>query len=1106
MPLNLGDTGSFPVVDALPVSGVIGQHAVLKADGRAYQWNPFTGAWEQLGTGAGGGAGLETTPIGTILSYAGAIVPSGYLACDGSLVSRTAYASLFQAIGTAYGAGDGSTTFALPDLRGRVSMGAGAGLGEGSSGAAGTTPAGTVLSTRARGEWGGSENHLLTGAQSGTSVHGHTSPAHSHAIVGDYQDFANGYYVPSVRQPYNGAVATTTAGGTTAVAVTINNSAAANASAAHPNVQPFVVTNYMIKAAPQPSGQQLALAQNVVPTCQLFKSGHSIASPVWTAISFNDPTSEVVDTDGMHESVTNPTRITIRTPGMYLLTGWATDGTTTAGQRTQSRWVAIRVNGADIIYHNDYWPAQDGAHGISASIVAKLNAGDYVELAVYAGLAFTSAWNGRLSAVWMGSAQGIVGEQPTSFCRVKRSASLSLSTGAWTAVPFDQEVTDTDNMHDTVTNSSRVTIRTPGVYQIVGRAIPVVNATGIRGLALYVNGAAIAENEEQPTSAAGHGMDVTHTVALNAGDYVELFAYQSSGGALNLSVPELSVAMTGTSAKAVVPTAQAYRATVQSIPASSTFTKVTFENTEANNDSMWASGAPTRLTVNTPGTYMVRGNLWFNTAIIGSYASAMIQKNNNQYVARQDLQSTAAGSARAIQISAILDLAAGDYLELVALNGSNAAVNLDSQGQAGGYSARFELVKVASTGPTPENAPTATPIETTHLIGATGEPAMQNGAVHLDSGTAVPGAGRNVSFRKDAQGKVRFQGVMKSGANGTTVFTLPPGYRPTLSDVSQMVYASGGAAAISVFSDGRVVLSNLVGLVTTWAYLDGVEFDTMTVTSLYTGPKGDPAPAPIFVKARRTVNATLTPSGYQKITFDQETVDNSNAWDGSGKFQPNKAGWYRISAGAVAGTAAVGQGFWVYIVKNSTGNWPTTGECIAQEGEYTSVASSIENSITGSTYLNGTTDFIEIYVWTHAAGWTLSSAPGQTWFEAEEIGPSVKDPATLDPWHSIGAPGEPAFTNAWVNYGAPFNTAGFWKDPNGVVHLRGLIMNGTAGVPIFTLPVGYRPAGQELLSVVANVGGARVDVRTDGTIIVNSYFSGGTNAFMSLDGITFKAA
>src|SRR4029078_10541551 len=107
MPLNLGDTGWFPVVDALPVSGVIGQHAVLKADGRAYQWNPFTGAWEQLGTGAGGGAGLRPTPMTTLLSAAGAIVPSGSLACDGSLVSRTAYASLFQAIGTAYGAGDG---------------------------------------------------------------------------------------------------------------------------------------------------------------------------------------------------------------------------------------------------------------------------------------------------------------------------------------------------------------------------------------------------------------------------------------------------------------------------------------------------------------------------------------------------------------------------------------------------------------------------------------------------------------------------------------------------------------------------------------------------------------------------------------------------------------------------------------------------------------------------------------------------------------------------------------------------------------------------------------------------------------------------------------
>ena len=62
-------------------------------------------------------------PAGTIVSYAGASVPSGWLLCNGANVSRTTYANLFRAIGTKWGAGDGSTTFALPDSDGRVLQG-----------------------------------------------------------------------------------------------------------------------------------------------------------------------------------------------------------------------------------------------------------------------------------------------------------------------------------------------------------------------------------------------------------------------------------------------------------------------------------------------------------------------------------------------------------------------------------------------------------------------------------------------------------------------------------------------------------------------------------------------------------------------------------------------------------------------------------------------------------------------------------------------------------------------------------------------------------------------------------------------------------------------
>lgn len=62
-------------------------------------------------------------PIGTMLDYAGTTAPSGFLLCYGQTISRTTYKDLFGIIGTIYGSGDGSTTFNLPDCRGRVSAG-----------------------------------------------------------------------------------------------------------------------------------------------------------------------------------------------------------------------------------------------------------------------------------------------------------------------------------------------------------------------------------------------------------------------------------------------------------------------------------------------------------------------------------------------------------------------------------------------------------------------------------------------------------------------------------------------------------------------------------------------------------------------------------------------------------------------------------------------------------------------------------------------------------------------------------------------------------------------------------------------------------------------
>ena len=69
----------------------------------------------------------SSMPIGALLDYAGAVAPSGWILCDGRTISRTTYSGLFAVIGITFGAGDGSTTFAVPDCRGRITVGVGTG-------------------------------------------------------------------------------------------------------------------------------------------------------------------------------------------------------------------------------------------------------------------------------------------------------------------------------------------------------------------------------------------------------------------------------------------------------------------------------------------------------------------------------------------------------------------------------------------------------------------------------------------------------------------------------------------------------------------------------------------------------------------------------------------------------------------------------------------------------------------------------------------------------------------------------------------------------------------------------------------------------------------
>lgn len=231
---------------------------------------------------------LEVFPKGMIVPFAGAsaTVPTGWLLCDGTAKSRTTYAALWDVLrnGTSsspYGNGDGSTTFNLPDLLGRVPMGAGAGTG---------------LTSRTLGTELGDETVLLTAAQSGTTAHGHgssgsttltdsgaqtatgsistdghghslimrftTPTSHDHAISGASNPIPAMQGDPSSGDigNYNGTAvggvgalggsASVSVGNhnhTATTSVSVTNATAASAAEAHTNIQPSTVVNFIIK-------------------------------------------------------------------------------------------------------------------------------------------------------------------------------------------------------------------------------------------------------------------------------------------------------------------------------------------------------------------------------------------------------------------------------------------------------------------------------------------------------------------------------------------------------------------------------------------------------------------------------------------------------------------------------------------------------------------------------------------------------------------------------------------------------------------------------------------------------------------------------------------
>lgn len=177
-------------------------------------------------------------PVGVIKEYAGSTAPAGYLLAYGQCVSRTTYAKLFAVIGTTYGTCDGSTTFGIPDKRGRV------GVGLDNMGGVASGRVSSIVALASLGGVGGEQQHLLTTAElpaSGLSVTV-SYPAHTYL----YPQFSAPALAPgavSVNQ-YTGA---STSLSTTPPSPQSFTTANMGSGSAHNVVQPSIALTYIIK-------------------------------------------------------------------------------------------------------------------------------------------------------------------------------------------------------------------------------------------------------------------------------------------------------------------------------------------------------------------------------------------------------------------------------------------------------------------------------------------------------------------------------------------------------------------------------------------------------------------------------------------------------------------------------------------------------------------------------------------------------------------------------------------------------------------------------------------------------------------------------------------
>ena len=247
--------GTNVVLASVPINSTNGNVSIA---GAASISGSATVGGDLAVTGAITSGGGLVMPTGAMLEYGGASAPTGWLICDGAAVSRSTYAALFAVIGSAYGNGDGATTFNVPNRTNRFGVGAGGLYARGSTG-------GSASETTSA---AGAHNH--TGATGGTAITTAQMPSHNHtgttSTNGDHNhSFQTGTggaggAAGTVPTGFNGSFSTlivSTAGAhnhsfttdSTGSGATHNHTISTDGLHSHTvaTVPPYVASNYIIK-------------------------------------------------------------------------------------------------------------------------------------------------------------------------------------------------------------------------------------------------------------------------------------------------------------------------------------------------------------------------------------------------------------------------------------------------------------------------------------------------------------------------------------------------------------------------------------------------------------------------------------------------------------------------------------------------------------------------------------------------------------------------------------------------------------------------------------------------------------------------------------------